>query len=209
MGKLKCIECGQIFNDNLNECPNCGCPASECEKIEENYSNNNVKNEDFVGIHNSFNEKPHYSPFSSNSSFFKDPALLAKYPLGEFEKKHPFWGWFFGPWHLTCNDESSREQYDVINNIFYAFNLIWKSIAYAFVWTILKVWVLILITIGLFFLVISNSEAATLLFLFPFLYAYYAFIFFFGIGKSLHRYWPQFHKVFRKLCKRFVNSMRQ
>jgi len=35
MGKLKCAECGQIFNDNLNECPNCGCPASECEKIAE------------------------------------------------------------------------------------------------------------------------------------------------------------------------------
>lgn len=35
MGKLKCAECGQIFNENQNECPNCGCPASECEKIAE------------------------------------------------------------------------------------------------------------------------------------------------------------------------------
>lgn len=35
MGKLKCTECGQIFNENQNECPNCGCPASECEKIAE------------------------------------------------------------------------------------------------------------------------------------------------------------------------------
>ncbi|MDD5870002.1 MAG: DUF805 domain-containing protein [Bacteroidales bacterium] len=35
MGKLKCVECGQIFNENQNECPNCGCPASECEKIAE------------------------------------------------------------------------------------------------------------------------------------------------------------------------------
>lgn len=30
---MKCKECGQVFNDNLNECPNCGCPASECEGI--------------------------------------------------------------------------------------------------------------------------------------------------------------------------------
>lgn len=35
MGKLKCTECGQILNENQNECPNCGCPASECEKIAE------------------------------------------------------------------------------------------------------------------------------------------------------------------------------
>ena len=35
MGMLECAECGQIFNENQNECPNCGCPASECEKIAE------------------------------------------------------------------------------------------------------------------------------------------------------------------------------
>ena len=33
MGKLKCTECGQIFDDSLNECPNCACPASECESV--------------------------------------------------------------------------------------------------------------------------------------------------------------------------------
>ena len=33
MGKLKCTECGQIFDDSQNECPNCACPASECEVI--------------------------------------------------------------------------------------------------------------------------------------------------------------------------------
>lgn len=35
MGKLKCTECGQVFENHLKECPNCGCPASECEKIAE------------------------------------------------------------------------------------------------------------------------------------------------------------------------------
>lgn len=33
MEKMKCKECGQVFNSNLKECPNCGCPASECERI--------------------------------------------------------------------------------------------------------------------------------------------------------------------------------
>lgn len=35
MGKIKCTECGQIFENSLNECPNCGCPASECENVVE------------------------------------------------------------------------------------------------------------------------------------------------------------------------------
>ena len=33
MAKLKCTECGQVFDGNLKDCPNCGCPASECEKV--------------------------------------------------------------------------------------------------------------------------------------------------------------------------------
>lgn len=31
MAQLKCSECGQGFDNELEECPNCGCPASECE----------------------------------------------------------------------------------------------------------------------------------------------------------------------------------
>ncbi len=33
MAQFKCTECGQIFDGNLDECPNCGCPASECKPI--------------------------------------------------------------------------------------------------------------------------------------------------------------------------------
>lgn len=38
MARIKCTECGQIFESNLNACPNCGCPASECEIIYEEKS---------------------------------------------------------------------------------------------------------------------------------------------------------------------------
>lgn len=34
MAKLLCTECGYEFNDNLTSCPECGCPASECKKVE-------------------------------------------------------------------------------------------------------------------------------------------------------------------------------
>lgn len=30
MALIKCTECGQVFENHLKECPNCGCPANEC-----------------------------------------------------------------------------------------------------------------------------------------------------------------------------------
>ena len=42
MGKIKCTECGQIFDDCLNECPDCGCPANYCVKVID--SDDNIKN---------------------------------------------------------------------------------------------------------------------------------------------------------------------
>lgn len=33
MEKLKCIECGKVFEATASNCPECGCPASECETI--------------------------------------------------------------------------------------------------------------------------------------------------------------------------------
>ena len=34
MSKRKCSECGKIFDSKLEACPNCGCPASECEPLD-------------------------------------------------------------------------------------------------------------------------------------------------------------------------------
>ena len=40
MALIKCIECGQVFDKNLDACPNCGCPASECEAVIDNVMTN-------------------------------------------------------------------------------------------------------------------------------------------------------------------------
>lgn len=39
MSKYKCIECGQEFAGNYTACPNCGCPSSACQVIEEEKRN--------------------------------------------------------------------------------------------------------------------------------------------------------------------------
>lgn len=40
MAQIECLECGTIFNDNIEDCPNCGCPASRCKKVSEEKEDN-------------------------------------------------------------------------------------------------------------------------------------------------------------------------
>lgn len=34
-GKNECNECGRVFDGKLADCPNCGCPATECVPLDE------------------------------------------------------------------------------------------------------------------------------------------------------------------------------
>ena len=34
MEQFRCTECGQMFSLKLKDCPECGCPASECEVVD-------------------------------------------------------------------------------------------------------------------------------------------------------------------------------
>ncbi len=33
MAKLRCNECGEVFDSNLQECPTCGCPAEQSNPV--------------------------------------------------------------------------------------------------------------------------------------------------------------------------------
>ena len=35
MAKLKCGDCGTVFDSNLQECPSCGCPSNACTIVQE------------------------------------------------------------------------------------------------------------------------------------------------------------------------------
>ena len=41
---IKCKECGELFNANLTECPNCGCPALESLEKKESSTESSEKN---------------------------------------------------------------------------------------------------------------------------------------------------------------------
>ena len=42
MAQIRCIDCGQVFDNELADCPKCGCPASECEIATETPVKENV-----------------------------------------------------------------------------------------------------------------------------------------------------------------------
>ena len=137
MSQVKCPDCGELYSEELQSCPNCGCPNDSWKpKQEEKPQESTMSNQ--TDYEEDFNENGQYSPFSPTSWFFADPWPLKNYPRKAFEKKHPFLGWLFGPWYLTCKNESEKEEYAVINNIFYFFNLIFKTIVYANLWAFFK-----------------------------------------------------------------------
>lgn len=137
MSQVKCPDCGELYSEKLQSCPNCGCPNDSWKpKQEEKPQESTMSNQ--TDYEEDFNENGQYSPFSPTSWFFADPWPLKNYPRKAFEKKHPFLGWLFGPWYLTCKNESEKEEYAVINNIFYFFNLIFKTIVYANLWAFFK-----------------------------------------------------------------------
>ena len=140
MSQVKCPDCGGLYSENVQSCPNCGCPNDNWKPQTEEVKEQQQEPIEPISTEyeEDFNENGQYSPFSPTSWFFADPWPLKNYPRKAFEKKHPFLGWLFGPWYLTCKNESEKEKYAVINNIFYFFNLIFKTIVYANLWAFFK-----------------------------------------------------------------------
>ena len=74
MAKIKCIECGQIFNDKLEDCPKCGCPASESEVlIETPVAKSEILNEPHVAKGNAEDNNNH---ITSNEICTTDTGYL-------------------------------------------------------------------------------------------------------------------------------------
>ena len=147
---------------------------------------------------------------------------MRNYPRKAFEKEHPFLGWLFGPWYLTCKNESVKEEYAVINNIFYFFNLIFNKYLYATLLAFFNV-IVVFIAYLMFALIFalmrygmtSNKSTGEFMVLGVFaVITLYAVIIYFiildgcGMGKALHRYWPSIHRTWRRINKRYWNAMK-
>ena len=76
MIQIKCPDCKQIFDGNLKQCPNCGCPASYCKPIGESIddlkssTNSNTEHQRLINeetIHSQHNQTK--STYSNDSSW--------------------------------------------------------------------------------------------------------------------------------------------
>ena len=207
MNQVKCPDCGETYSENLQSCPNCGCPndnwnPKQEEQVQESTTTYNEED---------FNENGQYSPISPSSWLFTDPWPLKNYPRKAFEKKHPFLGWLFGPWYLTCKNESEKEEYAVINNIFYFFKLIWAFFK----------GIIVFIAYLMFYIIFAmglannhNTGGLIVLGIFVAIMLYGILIYFIvldccGMGKALHRYWPSIHRTWRRINKRYWNAMKK
>ena len=214
MNQVKCPDCGEMYSEDLQSCPNCGCPNDNWKPKQETNESNSLEED--------FNENGQYSPISPSSWLFTDPWPLRNYPRKAFEKEHPFLGWLFGPWYLTCKNESEKEEYAVINNIFYFFNLIFKTFLYATLWAFFK-GIVVFIAYLIFYMIFAkgiantnNNSTGGLIVLGGFtVITFYAVIIYFiildccGMGKALHRYWPSIHRTWRRINKRYWNAMKK
>lgn len=165
-----------------------------------------------------------YLPFSPNPhvtpSFTDIPPLSGSTPHCTF--RFHARRWLFGPWYLTCKNESEKEEYAVINNIFYFFNLIFKTFLYAAIWAFFKGIVVFMayLMFAIIFAIIgwgmaNNNSTGGLIVIgvFTAIMFYVAIIYFIildccGMGKALHRYWPSLHRTWRRLNKRYWNAMK-
>ena len=216
MSQVKCPDCGELYSEEIQSCPNCGCPNDSWKpKQEEKPQESTMSNQ--TDYEEDFNENGQYSPFSPTSWFFADPWPLKNYPRKVFEKKHPFLGWLFGPWYLTCKNESEKEEYAVINNIFYFFNLIFKTNAYALLWAFLKgvvvfiAWMMFMLLFSLIGMASNSTNGLIALFTFAVIlfYVYFIILVCCGMGKALHRYWPSIQKTWRRINKRYWDAMKK
>lgn len=223
MKQVTCPDCGTNYAANVLSCPTCGCPNDNYEPSNENSQQQQEAQEQNVVSDSTddFNEARRYSPFSSTSWFFKTPWPLSHYPERKtFDKAHPFLGWLFGPWHLTCKNNEDKETYAVINNFFYLFNLISKCQFYAFLWAFFKgLPFFLLYVIASFLSWYCLCNMWEYYFIFRFIFIYLIPIFFVvlvvfmvilnccGLGRALHRYWPSLHRTWRRINKRYWKAM--
>lgn len=227
MRQITCSDCGTVYAANEHSCPTCGCPNDHYQP-QQTEPQPASPSQSANGTGDDFNETRQYSPLASKPWFFKAPWPLKKYAeRGKFDKAHPFLGWLFGPWYLTCKSEGEREEYAVINNIFYFFNLIFKTWLYSVLWAFFKglpivlLWlVVVLMYGGLVGFAVRGSyyssgslaavSAGGVVLLV--LYVVFALIFTVigccGLGQALHRYWPSIHRTWRRVNKRYWSAMK-
>lgn len=126
MSNLKCNECGTVFGSTMDSCPTCGCPASNCEVVEES----STKFEKIVDDGHKSYQNYYYVDFDWLESFSSDPRILT------FLTNVKFLKWLCAPWHIS--ETNNTLNHVIANDIFFLINRFWKLFVYDGVWALCK-----------------------------------------------------------------------
>lgn len=186
MSKLKCNDCGTFFESTINSCPTCGCPAKDCDVVEESTRTEKKPDDGRESYQNYY-----YVDFDWLESFSSDPRVLTYLTNVKFLK------WLCAPWHIS--EANNTLNHVIANDIFFLLNRFWKLFVYDLVWAFCKT----LPIIGVIIILSSMAISADSYEIVPFLIipAQIAYIWFLwiGFGKSCKRYGIPFIAAFRHL----------
>ena len=198
MSKLKCNDCGTIFEGTMDSCPTCGCPAKYCVVVEESTTKSEKITDDGRESYKNY----YYVDFDWFESFSSDPRILT------FLTNVKFLKWLCAPWHIS--ETNNTLNHVIANDIFFLFNRFWKLFVYDGVWAFCKGLPILLAYIVLT-IIINTSDYHYESDAFYYYYTYIApflliltqiaFIWFMliGFGKSCKRYGIPFIAALRHL----------
>ena len=187
MNMLKCPDCGKLFANSLIECPNCGCPASECQPLEDSNdevdkaSNNTESSQDahveYEGNRNTIANEQSNNGIPFNSTDVRDCLSTGGY-------YRPWWN-IMQPWYVSNDDPKEKDRFDELNEGLLLANLSFR----VFLWWTLFFWIaalcfstIILIPVGIYVIIK-------------------------GFPWALSRYWAKMHRLWRRINQRYWISM--
>lgn len=188
MSKLKCDDCGTIFEGTMGSCPTCGCPVDNCVVVEES----STKSENIIDDGRESYQNYYYVDFDWFKSFSSDPRVLT------FLTNVKFLKWLCAPWHIQ--ETNNTLSHVIANDIFFLINRFWKLLVYDGVWALCKALPIIIVNIIGAFLITDSfryQEWISVVMI-PAQIAVLWFLLI-GFGKSCKRYGIPFVSALRHL----------
>ena len=183
MAKIKCKECGEIFNAYMEDCPNCGCPSSLGDVIPDV---NDVNPNDRENKIPSQEQPSSQSQDESQGQYKATSHHRYNRPNNSVDLKHHpatshYYNGILQPWYVMCDKPEDHHRFDTLNEILLLGNLCFRVCLWWFLFFVLAMVccvTIILIPLGIYIIIK-------------------------GIPWAAQKHLPMIHKLFIRLNQRY------